>query len=117
MTTFIISFILVACVLVVLVILAQNSKGGGLSAGAAGAGQIMGAKRAVDFLEKLTWGLGGVIIVLALLANILRPQFSDELDELSNSGAAPISAPATTPNKDSAAQAPVVNTPTDTTKK
>jgi len=117
MTTFIISFILVACVLVVLVILAQNSKGGGLSAGAAGAGQIMGAKRAVDFLEKVTWGLGGVIIVLALLANILRPQISDELDELSNTSAAPISTPATTPNKDSAAQAPVVNTPTDTTKK
>ncbi len=116
MTTFIISLILVACVLTVLFILAQNSKGGGLSASAAGAGQIMGAKRAVDFLEKVTWGLGGLIVVLALLANILRPQFSDELDELSNTSVAPISTPAT-PNQDSAAQAPVVNTPTDTTKK
>lgn len=116
MTTFIISFILVACVLTVLVILAQSSKGGGLAAGAAGAGQIMGAKRAVDFLEKVTWGLGAFILVLALLTNVLRPQFSDELDELSNSTAAPITTPST-PSKDSAAQAPVVNTPTDSTQK
>jgi preprotein translocase subunit SecG len=74
MTTFIISLMLIASVLLVLVVLAQSSKGGGLVAGAAGAGQVMGAKRAVDFLEKLTWGLGLFIFALALTANVIKPE-------------------------------------------
>ena len=52
-----ISLIVLACVLLVLVVLAQNSKGGGLSSqfGGAGTSQLMGVKRTGDLLEKLTW--------------------------------------------------------------
>ncbi|UOQ77421.1 preprotein translocase subunit SecG [Hymenobacter sp. 5516J-16] len=54
-----IALILLVCLLLALVVLAQNPKGGGISSqfGAGGAAQLMGVKRTGDLLEKLTWGL------------------------------------------------------------
>jgi preprotein translocase subunit SecG len=117
MTTFIIGLILVACVLLVLVVLAQNAKGGGLAAGAAGAGQVMGAKRAVDFLEKLTWGLGIFIFVMALTANIIKPDLTNGMESpnIDNAVAAPQGGNPAVTAKDSAA-APAVPA-ADSTKK
>ncbi len=115
-TTFIISLILVAAVLLVLVVLAQSSKGGGLVAGAAGAGQVMGAKRAVDFLEKLTWGLGIFIFALALTANVMKPDLTGGMasPNIDNAVAPPAGGNPAIVAKDSAA----TPTPaTDTTKK
>ncbi len=119
-TTLLISLILVACVLLVLVVLAQNAKGGGLAAGAAGAGQIMGAKRAVDFLEKLTWGLGFFIFALALVTNVIKPDVGAGMDSPNIESSGGTSAPAPVINNDSSKTtvAPTNPTaPTDTTKK
>lgn len=72
-----ISFIILIAVLLVLVVLAQNSKGGGLSSqfGGAGAGQLMGVKKTNDLLEKITWGLAITLVVLTLSTNfVLSPQ-------------------------------------------
>jgi protein translocase SecG subunit len=46
---------IIVCVLLVLFILIQNPKGGGLSSGFAGSNNIMGVQRTGDFLEKGTW--------------------------------------------------------------
>jgi len=71
MDTVVIGLILAVSVLLVLVVLAQNSKGGGVSGTFGGSGaQVMGAKRTTDFLEKLTWGLAGGLLVLSLLTNV-----------------------------------------------
>ena len=63
-----ISIIIFVCVLLVLIVLAQNSKGGGLSGqfGGAGASQLMGVKRTGDLLEKLTWGFAITLVILTL---------------------------------------------------
>ena len=63
-----IALILVICVLLSVVVLAQNPKGGGLSSqfGAGGAAQMMGVKRTGDLLEKLTWGFAIGLMVLSL---------------------------------------------------
>lgn len=67
----ILGLILVISVLLVMIILAQNSKGGGLSSqfGGSATSQIMGVKRTGDLLEKLTWGFAITILVLSLGAN------------------------------------------------
>jgi len=67
----IIGLILVLSVLLVLIILAQNSKGGGLSSqfGGSATSQIMGVKKTGDLLEKLTWGFAIAILALSLGAN------------------------------------------------
>lgn len=66
-----VSVIIVLALLLVLVILAQNPKGGGLSSqfGGSGATQLMGVKKTGDILEKLTWGFSIAIFALALLTN------------------------------------------------
>jgi preprotein translocase subunit SecG len=64
---------IIVCVLLVLVILVQNSKGGGIQSQFGAATQIMGVKRGTEFIEKATWGLA---ITLILLSVLMSPQGS-----------------------------------------
>lgn len=60
--------IIVVCVLLILVVLVQNSKGGGISSNFSAANQIMGARRGTDFIEKATWTLAILLLVFSLLS-------------------------------------------------
>lgn len=64
---FIYILIIIVAALLALVVLAQNPKGGGLAAGFTGAQQIGGVQRTADFLEKSTWTLAAVLMVLCLV--------------------------------------------------
>jgi preprotein translocase subunit SecG len=74
MSTFTIFLILiiVVCLLLVLVIMVQNPKGGGLSSSFGGGGSqiVGGVKKTGDFLDRSTWTLAGLLIVLILLSNV-----------------------------------------------
>lgn len=63
--------LVVASFLLVLIILAQNSKGGGLSSqfGGSGASNLIGVKKTGDLLENITWVLAVSLIVLSLSTN------------------------------------------------
>ena len=63
--------IVIASILVTLVVLVQNSKGGGLAANFASGNQTFGVRQTTDFLEKLTWGLATTIIVLCILSSFV----------------------------------------------
>lgn len=64
--------IIVACVLLGIVILAQNSKGGGLSGAFGGnSSASFGIQRTNDFMEKATWTLGITIVGLIFLSVVL----------------------------------------------
>lgn len=65
---FLVVLILIVCVLLALVVLVQNSKGGGLAANFSAPNQIMGVRKTTDFLEKATWGLAIALMVLSLAA-------------------------------------------------
>ncbi len=71
MVTAIVGLILAVCVLLVVVILAQNSKGG-LADFSSGASQVMGAKRSTDTIEKATWVLVAALFIFCLGANLLN---------------------------------------------
>lgn len=64
--------IIILAVLLALVVLAQNPKGGGLAAGFTGASQIGGVQRTADFMEKATWSLAGALMVLCLVSASLQ---------------------------------------------
>jgi preprotein translocase subunit SecG len=67
MYAFITIIIIVICVLLALVVLIQNPKGGGVNATFGGASQqIFGASRTSDVIEKTTWTLAGLLIVLSI---------------------------------------------------
>jgi preprotein translocase subunit SecG len=69
----VIGFIILFCILLVLVVLAQNAKGGGLSSqfGGSSASNIIGVKKTGDLLEKLTWSFIVVIFALTLSTTLL----------------------------------------------
>lgn len=62
-----ITLTIIAASLLVLVVLAQNPKGGGLSGTFGGSGsQLIGVKKTSDLLEKMTWGLAIAVLVFSL---------------------------------------------------
>jgi preprotein translocase subunit SecG len=74
MYTFLTILIIIVSALLGIVVLVQNSKGGGLSAGLSSSNQVMGVKKTSDLIEKMTWGLAITLIVLCLATNIAIPR-------------------------------------------
>ncbi|HNX43438.1 MAG TPA: preprotein translocase subunit SecG [Bacteroidales bacterium] len=66
--------ILIACVLLTLVVLVQNSKGGGLASNFSSSNQFMGVRKTADFLEKTTWTLAVILLSLSLLSIFVIPR-------------------------------------------
>lgn len=66
--------ILITCILLMLVVLVQNSKGGGLASNFSGNNQYMGVRKTADFLEKSTWTLAIVLLVLSLFSIFVIPR-------------------------------------------
>lgn len=73
--------ILIVCFLLVLIVLVQNSKGGGLASNFSGAGQVMGVRKTADFLEKSTWTLAIALIVFSIFAVAAIPHSKDEMPQ------------------------------------
>lgn len=115
MYTLVIALIILFAVLLVLVILAQNSKGGGLTSqfGGSSASNIIGVKKTGDLLEKLTWGFIIAIMVLSLSTNFITPNAGGSTNEiLERAGEqAPVNA---TPNLTVPEDAGSTTEPTDT---
>lgn len=67
--TLCIILILIASVLVILAVLVQSPKSG-MAANFGASNQVMGVRQTSDFLEKFTWMMAVVIVVLSLLATL-----------------------------------------------
>ena len=78
MYTALVITIMFVSVLLGLIVLVQNSKGGGLVSNFGGANQMMGVRQTTDFLEKATWTLAGVLVVLCLISSVTLPKGSKE---------------------------------------
>lgn len=74
MYTVITVFLIIICLLLALVVLVQNSKGGGLASGFSSSNQIMGVRKTTDVLEKLTWGLAIALMVFSITGTMLIPR-------------------------------------------
>ena len=71
MTTLFVILVILASVILGLIVLVQNPKGGGLAGNIAGfSNQFMGVKQTTDVLEKGTWIFAGVIGFLCLLSTL-----------------------------------------------
>lgn len=72
---FLMIVIMAICVMLTMVILSQNPKGGGLSSTFGGGGsQMFGVQRTNDFLDKATWTLAAIIAGLVILSNVMLPR-------------------------------------------
>jgi len=86
--TLLISLAIFAAVLLVLIVLAQNAKGGGLSSqfGGSGASNLIGVKKTSDLLERLTWAFAIAIMVFSLGTNLITPGAGQQDELLKRAG-------------------------------
>lgn len=75
MDTFSIFLVLITivCFLLIVVIMVQNPKGGGLSSSIGGSQMLGGVQKTSDFLDKSTWTLATILIALVLLSSLSFP--------------------------------------------
>lgn len=66
--------ILIVSFLMMLVVLVQNSKGGGLASNFSSHNQILGVRKTTDFLEKTTWTLAVLLVVFCLASSVTIPK-------------------------------------------
>ena len=67
--------VIIASVVLGLIVLIQNPKGGGLSSSFGGFGnQIMGVKQTTDVLEKGTWLFAAIVGILCILSPVFMPK-------------------------------------------
>ena len=117
MTTLFVILVILASVILGLIVLVQNPKGGGLAGNIAGfSNQFMGVKQTTDVLEKGTWLFAAVIGLLALFSTVFLKGGSagsvdnSLLQKVNTNQTAPVTPP----------PAPAANTttlPGDTTRK
>jgi preprotein translocase subunit SecG len=65
--TWILVLAIIVSILLMLIILVQNPKGGGLASNFSQGNQIFGVEKTTDIVEKITW-IGAILIVVISLA-------------------------------------------------
>lgn len=122
MTTLIAILIVLASIALVLVVIVQKSKGGGLASGFSSANNIMGVRKATDGIEKATWYLMGSIMFLCIAytaflgtGNSAQSELNKQIEQKAATTPkiptpVPVTTPGTTPS--TAPSAPGASTPT-----
>ena len=75
------------------IVLIQESKGGGLASNFSSYNQIGGVRKTTDFIEKTTWGLAAAMVVLSVACAYVAPQALNDVSVMEN-----YEIPATNPN-------------------
>jgi|SRR5690554_665154 len=70
MFIFISILVFIVALLLIMVILVQNPKGG-LASNFSSSNQVMGVRKTTDFLEKATWTLGIALLILSVISSSL----------------------------------------------
>ena len=91
--------VVIASILLICVVLIQNSKGGGLSANLSASNQLMGVQKTTDFIEKATWALVAFIVVMSVFSTKFISSDVQQADSEEN-----IEIPASVPDMGSSAE-------------
>ena len=108
--TIFLALIVVVAFLLIVVIMVQNPKGGGLSSSFGGGGtqQLGGVKKTTDFLDKSTWALATLMLVLILLSNVAINKGSGTVESKALDTTQPV-VPSATPTQPDNTTDPVEN--------
>lgn len=83
-TLFVILIVLVS-LLMIFIVLIQESKGGGLASNFSSSNAIMGVRKTTDFIEKATWGLAIAMVLFSVICSYTAPQASTDQSVLEQS--------------------------------
>ena len=93
MYTLFVILIVIAAILMIGIVLIQESKGGGLSSSFAGYNQVAGVRKTTDFIEKATWALAAAMVVISVICAWVAPTATADSSVMEN-----IENPVTNPN-------------------
>ena len=85
--TLLVILIVIAAILMVGIVLIQESKGGGLASSFSSYNQIGGVRKTTDFIEKTTWGLAAFMVVVSIACAYVAPRGENEgtlIDSIEN---------------------------------
>lgn len=78
MYTLLVILVLIASVFMCLIVLIQESKGGGLASGFASGNQVMGVRKTTDVIEKVTWGLAVAMVLFSIASVYFIPSVASD---------------------------------------
>lgn len=103
-------FIEIASLLMIGIVLIQESKGGGLASNFSSSNAIMGVRKTTDFVEKATWGLAASLVVFSIICAHLAPVSSTETSVMEKAATeTQTTNPNTTPGFGASQQAPATD--------
>ena len=105
MYTLFVILIVVAALLMIGIVLIQESKGGGLASQFSGYNQIGGVRKTTDFIEKATWFLAGFMVLVSVCCAYVAPQAGNESSVMENYQAPNLPGFGASQQKDAAAPA------------
>ena len=76
--TLFVILIVIAALLMIGIVLIQESKGGGLASNFSSSNQIMGVRKTTDVIEKTTWALAAAMVVFSVICAYVAPTASTE---------------------------------------
>ena len=72
--------VLIASVLITLIVLLQNGKGGGLASNFVAGNQTFGVRQTANMLEKVTWGLVAFIVIVSVISSFTMGSQGTQVD-------------------------------------
>ena len=106
MYTLLVIIIVLVSILMIGIVLIQESKGGGLASNFSSSNQIMGVRKTTDFIEKATWGLAIAMVVISIACAYVAPQSTVDQSVMEQSSTTTNTAMPAMPGQNGAAQAP-----------
>jgi len=76
--TLLVVLICLTSVLMIGIVLIQESKGGGLSSNFSSQNNLLGVRKTTDFVEKATWSLAAVMVALSIVCTYFEPTAEGE---------------------------------------
>jgi preprotein translocase subunit SecG len=67
------ALLVIVCLVLIITVMVQNPKGGGLSSTFGGGNQILGVQKTTNFIEKTTWTLAIALVALVLASHYFVP--------------------------------------------
>lgn len=84
MYTLFVILAVITAVLLAIVVLIQESKGGGLASNVSSANSVLGVRKTTDFVEKATWTLAALLVVFSVATSFFVHQNTDGTFDVNN---------------------------------
>lgn len=84
MYTLLVILIVLAALMMIGIVLIQESKGGGLASGFASANSVAGVRQTTNFIEKATWSLAAFMVVVSVACAYFAPSENNGASVIEN---------------------------------